>query len=608
MCPGHIDQGSGHEINNMIIGDLGDLEVIVAAYDDGDVVGYYTHTIAAMIENSARRHKGWMSTPRPPREFFHAAVGASAWGLALHKKSRLLAVSCNLLEITVFAFSLRGPGDSSGEPGASPTTTFLDYDMSPMEDRSPLLASAGLTANALQRHLRRRTRDWRIVLTQPGRNGANIPSVDFLDDEYGEADKVVAVDVTGCCWMHSIWSLGANITQVPMLNQNHRCSWGVMVLPDAFFRAAQTAEEFLGAPVSNIDGYRNAPTGLLLDISRSAKLVPENPTAGVELDRFHFARHRPHGPPAPVNIGALFRHTPAGETASQNDDDRGCQRYAEPDEALKRWERLGHAEKDERRPKTATAALGVNGASLYEPLTIVPSLGLVYRHETMAPVKFLHDILYNNGIRKHLYDRLAWDIKFKPPPPEVARRYAVLRMGEEDVELFCLDPSKASVMCRRLLVPHNPDKVKEPWDMAYSNRMCMKHCIPELSLVVVGSTCGRVALLRLTKARRGWQQVRHGFRVEWLLPRTKEEDRKVRPHLWMVGMSVSQVPQPGARGVKLFPPGRGERRRHNQPFMADPVRRWRLMLHYMDHTVLTYTIEASDLDGPCSVTPQAPHN
>lgn len=130
----------------------------------------------------------------------------------------------------------------------------------------------------------------------------------------------------------------------------------------------------------------------------------------------------------------------------------------------------------------------------------------------------------------------------------------------------------------------------------------MLHCIPELSLVVVGSCCGRVGLIRLTKAR-GGGEFRHGFRTEWILPRT-DEDTHAESMVWMVGMAVSRVPQPGARGLHLFPPspsataatspekslfGRGYSK--SRPY--DTVARWRLLLHFMDHTILSYTIEAS---------------
>ena len=38
---------------------------------------------------------------------FHANVGISAWGLAINGLSRLVAVSSNLSEVTVFMFGLR---------------------------------------------------------------------------------------------------------------------------------------------------------------------------------------------------------------------------------------------------------------------------------------------------------------------------------------------------------------------------------------------------------------------------------------------------------------------------------------------------------------------
>ena len=34
--------------------------------------------------------------------FLHENVGMSAWGLAIHEKSRMIAVSSNLKEVTVF--------------------------------------------------------------------------------------------------------------------------------------------------------------------------------------------------------------------------------------------------------------------------------------------------------------------------------------------------------------------------------------------------------------------------------------------------------------------------------------------------------------------------
>ena len=43
--------------------------------------------------------------------FFHENVGKTAWGIAIHEKSRLIAVSSNLREVTVFCFGSSSAAD-----------------------------------------------------------------------------------------------------------------------------------------------------------------------------------------------------------------------------------------------------------------------------------------------------------------------------------------------------------------------------------------------------------------------------------------------------------------------------------------------------------------
>jgi hypothetical protein len=78
---GHIDRVNGHNVNHIIVGDFGALEAVVVCCDDGDVVGFYTHSIQAALKASPEKQ----SKVRP---FFHENVGISAWGLAIHAKSR----------------------------------------------------------------------------------------------------------------------------------------------------------------------------------------------------------------------------------------------------------------------------------------------------------------------------------------------------------------------------------------------------------------------------------------------------------------------------------------------------------------------------------------
>ena len=131
---GFLDPSRPHAVNHLIVGDIGDEEVVVVACDDGDVISYTVRSISLAIDEGTEtvfeinpyesqkfdrdRQSAWANLILPvidPHKtpgfriiaaWFHENVGASAWGLATHKASRLLAVSSNAKEINVFAPSL----------------------------------------------------------------------------------------------------------------------------------------------------------------------------------------------------------------------------------------------------------------------------------------------------------------------------------------------------------------------------------------------------------------------------------------------------------------------------------------------------------------------
>lgn len=182
-------------MNHIVVGDLGNLEILLLSFDDGDVVAYYTHLIVQAIEQrrSLRGRKAGRLLPGP---FFHENVGASAWGLAIHTHSRLVAASSNRHDVTVFAFALESKEKQTDEQAQA----------------SPELWS-GQGVLGLEMHFRSRTRTWRIVLStgHDGRNSPhNIPSIAFCDDDRGNADKVAAVDINGNTWLLDIWNVGGH--------------------------------------------------------------------------------------------------------------------------------------------------------------------------------------------------------------------------------------------------------------------------------------------------------------------------------------------------------------------------------------------------------------
>lgn len=179
LMPGRLRDWPPGEANHMIIGFLGDAEILLLCFENGDVEAYYTREIAACIARHPQ-HPG--SAPRPhPRPFFVANVGDSAWGLAIHSKSRLVAVSSNRPEVTVFAFALT----CAPPPGKSVKAPHTAYE-------AAVLA---------------RKRNWRIVLPVK-RSGGNIPNIDFVDSPHGYAQKISAVDINGNIWLLDIWRQG----------------------------------------------------------------------------------------------------------------------------------------------------------------------------------------------------------------------------------------------------------------------------------------------------------------------------------------------------------------------------------------------------------------
>jgi len=172
----------------------------------------------------------------------------------------------------------------------------------------------------------------------------------------------------------------------------------------------------------------------------------------------------------------------------------------------------------------------------------------------------------------------------------MVKNMSILRTTSMDVELQPLDPTRDSIICNSVLHHHNHHSRRtQPFDLAnhISERISIALHVPQLSLVVLGALHGRVALLSLNKATKRLDagrisSIRPGlraFRVEHVLPREQEEKRRMRPWCTLHGVAVSPVPDHRAKGLELL-----RRNRKGPPAV------YRLVLHYMDHTILMYDL------------------
>ncbi|KAG6030335.1 hypothetical protein E4U41_000125 [Claviceps citrina] len=269
---GYIDPDAAHNINHIVVGSLGEEEVVVTCHDDGDVTALYTKDIAEYALSSPdippaatprRRRTSWAPAVRrakAPKPFFRENVGASAWGIAIHQHSRLIAISSNRAEITVFAPALATP--------APQTQQSCDCD-SCCED--------------VEERIRCRARNWRIVVVL-GLLASNLPNISFLDDKYGNADKISAVDILGTMWVAEIWKRNQAVIRVmpsasPLLKSEKR-GWGILALANKHFLTVHSEEELLGAPLEDVDMMSKIQSGSgppMVNMARYIRAIPDNP-------------------------------------------------------------------------------------------------------------------------------------------------------------------------------------------------------------------------------------------------------------------------------------------------------------------------------------------
>lgn len=148
--------------------------------------------------------------------------------------------------------------------------------------------------------------------------------------------------------------------------------------------------------------------------------------------------------------------------------------------------------------------------------------------------------------------------------------FPLLYTNEFDIALF--DKRKhgsVRVICQDALHQNFPPRLHH---LINFDRLNMIHQIPSLGIVAIASQAGRVALLSLTKLDRHHAQTRplYGYRIEHILPFKSQEERGERPEMPLLGMAIGPVQGGGSDE------------------MAGMSGRYRLLLIYYDHTVMSY--------------------
>ncbi|KAL9602856.1 MAG: hypothetical protein Q9219_001551 [cf. Caloplaca sp. 3 TL-2023] len=620
---GYIDAAHPHTINHLVVDDLGFEELLIAVCDDGDVVAYTTRSIRKEIDGhalDAPDDRGFKSELLP---FFIRTVRKSAWGIAVCKEARMIAVSSNSQMINVFAFALGGPSSSTSDADVG--------DDDQMDFASSLPKNAWVQPE-LSGYLdpQDRSRNLEIILSA---HDTNIPSIAFYNPFITCVDKVylVSTDINGTTYIWDVWqrTVIKEIT-IPIVNTR---GWGVVCLDPYYCQKAKTCDELFGGPYREVGEYCVDTTMSTWTVPRSdwdmvRNPISELPSPNLEYDEddegFDLEAIPPtessqmeqlvgeegnveHGSPMVTDdssendtlvsqaaLDTMDDVTHSSQTASNSSEstshDSGIQENEPRATTTRIRKALGHS------PETTTGSPGSTASDVSSLEGCVEEMATLFSG-TSEPV--------GNALRSRFRvdaycPRSLVQLPFCP--------FHILQTTQTDIRLWydieLVDDGSTShepgqeILCEDPIIQSVHDST---WRSG-AERLNLVLSVPELGLVIIGNQAGRVALLTITHRRavpgKDWLidgEEKTGFRIEKFLPYLDDEDGAAQPKTELLGAAVGPTAAHLRRREDGLDDGGDDWARKRRKWRVPEGRTpYRLMLYYRDHTVLSYEIARPD--------------
>lgn len=245
---GTVDPRHPHSINSLVVERLGNEEVVATVRDDGDVSLWLVRHIMHSIERRTADGSTLSPLADEIKPIFQENVGQSAWGLAIHSEARILAVSANTHNITVYRFGLAREASDEGtasDDGASTQHRAMDVTHSIINGSS------------------------------------NIPHIAFCntgDDPQGQ--WLLTTDIGGNCRAMNLDAMQTNqtfrfgpVTSYLDTHDRFNSGWGIFFLDRRSFIPESSMNAAVGLERGErLPGLENDPT--VWDISETASNVP----------------------------------------------------------------------------------------------------------------------------------------------------------------------------------------------------------------------------------------------------------------------------------------------------------------------------------------------
>lgn len=579
---GYIDPGHAHSINHLMVGDLGNQEILLLATDSGNIAAYYTQSIQeAILRNPFSLGANNRSDVLGLQPFFTHWVHESAWGLSIHTQARMIAVSANTpfhvpaddpcATVWVFAFALtdHGGGAEGFDDEADP---FESSSVSDWHDWDP---SRGVDYPS-------RDRNYKIVLAGFDGHDSNIPCVSFVNtsqDPYGR--WLLSTDIDGATKIWHIWRAMCHRSWDLTERGPHRGfrrrregGWLVAALAPEMFGLAQTMEEFCGYSRA---AFCYGSTGESYDLTNVVRLrTPGHSHAHPLLDEASDDSDDDRDWDGPSNMWSdeeisnedesitsqqspilhsqlLFDPTTQEERPTTSSDTYVTALEDHSSSQDVQSMEFGESEAEphnDESPFSVSVVVEIPEAPVTDQEVLEPEL-----HYDSSSDEYENEVSslsqQSASSLSSLAQRTCQEVeeliqagyltysKTLPPsvlPPKIPA-FPLLHCSASNLRLFNgPEAESAHVYCASILTQALPP-ILEVHHFSHFDRLNMIQIIPTLGIVVIASQIGRCAICVLTKSKNGT----FGLRTDWTLPTRKQECHNVRPLKPLLGIAVSPV-------------------------------------------------------------------
>ncbi|KAL5420313.1 hypothetical protein PMIN03_000139 [Paraphaeosphaeria minitans] len=599
--PPGIDLEHAHSITRICVDYLGNTEVLLVTCDDGDVVvwrvGDINRAINSLEHSPGRDDEQDMEHHCLPLE--HINVSRSAWGLAVHRNARLIAISANTHVVTVVAYGLSQPGDGKNEfafpRNQNQTITLraqtnipaVSFDNTGGDPTGRWLASCSIDGLTHLWDLSRPNQPARVIAVRHCVSVSNVPDLRVL---LGYTIEGPIIPKSCRCpnmnhVPHAAWAAifidPRSCRHVDSLAD--ACGFqfdaqaSVASRSSQFWDITDETYRFGSGRKKNTPGLHSGPSWATEETS----LVPAVPAAEV------------------VDTDQSGSSEGSGQTSIDLPSDNetihtlAVVMVETVDQLVAQQEQFVE---DEEEPDLNLFATPYSPAE--DQITLPPpspSPGPAASHEESQSGEeegaSISEAAVSSNRSKKPYCAFATSNHHKEYSAELPthQQRPMVIVTKEEIYLFqhplgpTTSPSFPILTMRNPLYPPQSYRHTIAVPVAIYHRQCFTAQIPELGVFIIGSPAGRVGIFRLTRTRYQTQHSEeiYGFRLDQLLPLSKDEAK-----YGILNQSGKQL-----IGVAVGPvQGMFDAEEAGEEERDVGMRRWRLMMYYHDHTVLAYEL------------------